>query len=70
MTRHLLSQGTLKGETTEEYMRRVAREKPPTKLPCRGCAYCGQDHRFAEQFWPAEELERCLKARKEKSCTR
>ena len=66
MTQHLVSQHTLykTGETSAEFFRRVARDKP--KLPgmiYKGCAYCNQDHRGPEEYWPDSELASCKASR-------
>lgn len=60
MTKHCISNST--SETTAEFFTRVAREKPKTLVPCKGCHYCGGDHRGPIEYWPAEETRIHLEA--------
>jgi len=55
MTQHLISDRH--HESAAAFFTRVAREKPPTLVPCAPCAWCGGDHRGPREFWPIEERE-------------
>jgi hypothetical protein len=66
--KHLVSQDTLnRGETAEQFFRRVAREKPRKPgAPDQRCHWCGEDHRGPSMFWPERERTVHDKALREK----
>lgn len=61
----LASDAIREGETMADAFRRLALEKPPTLTPCKGCAWCGQDHRGPSEYWPEGELLRHNRAAEE-----